>query len=101
MATTINRLALALDRVHATLSDIENPGPAEEGLTDAMLGLEDEILAATAVTLEDAFIQLRAVASILDDENEDLADAVRSAMAAIGDHRDAPGAQPYAAPLRH
>lgn len=101
MTTTIKRLAQAMEQVHATLSTIDGPGLAEAGLADAMLGLEDEILAATAVTLEDAFIQLRAVASILDDENEDLADAVRSAMGAIGDHRDAPGAQPYAAPLRH
>lgn len=101
MTTTIKRLAQAMEQVHAVLSSLEAPGPAEEGMTSTLLGLEDEILAATAVTLEDALIQLRAVASILDDENEDLADAVRSAMGAIGDHRDAPGAQPYAAPLRH
>lgn len=92
--TAIQNLAQAMQDVSDALGRVHGPGDAETRLTDALLSIEDEILSTQAVTLGDAFIQLRAVASILDDIDEALSEAVRSAMEVIGES-DPPGQSVY------
>lgn len=83
MHTPIHSLSQAIQAATEALGSISTPCDAERCLCDALVALEDQILASVAITPSDAMAQLRAVASILEGPEPELSDAIKSAMAAL------------------